>query len=92
MRVPGHGHASTGGGRGQATAGPGPRVPHVCEEFTLSERGGATTLGYAGELGADFGAAGQRWAGKVAAAWEAARASFISIKNEAERRCVQHSG
>jgi hypothetical protein len=68
-------------------------VPHVSEEFTLSGRGGATTLGYAGQLGTDFGAAGQWRAGKVAAAWEpAVRASFASIKNEAERRCGHHRG
>jgi hypothetical protein len=62
-------------------------VPHVTEEFTLDERDGVTTLAYAGELGTDFGAAGRWWAGRVAAAWEAAvRASFASIKTEAERR------
>ena len=62
-------------------------VPHVTEEFTLSEHEGATTLAYAGELSTDFGAAGQWWAGQVAAPWEAAvRASFAGIKAEAERR------
>jgi hypothetical protein len=59
----------------------------VTEEFLLSEAGGVTTLAYAGELGADFGAAGQWWAGRVAGPWEAAvRASFAGIKAEAERR------
>jgi hypothetical protein len=68
-------------------------VPHVSEEFTLTKRGDATTLGYTRELGTDFGTAGQWWAGKVAAAWEAAvRASLTSIKTEAERRCRHHSG
>jgi hypothetical protein len=62
-------------------------VPQVTEEFLLSEAGGVTTLAYAGELGADFGAAGRWWAGRVAARWEAAvRASFAGIKAEAERR------
>ena len=68
-------------------------VPQVTEEFTLSERDGATTLGYAGELGADFGAAGQWWAAQVAAPWEAAvRASFAGIKAEAERRAGPGGG
>jgi hypothetical protein len=62
-------------------------VPHVAEEFTLTEHDGATRLEYSGELGTDFGIAGQWWAGKVARAWEAAvRASFASIQAEAERR------
>jgi len=62
-------------------------VPHVAEEFALTEHDGTTTLTYAGELGTDFGKAGQWWAGRVALAWEAAvRASFASIRAEAERR------
>jgi hypothetical protein len=62
-------------------------VPQVTEEFSLSEHDGVTTLAYAGELGADFGAAGLWWGGQVAAPWEAAvRASFAGIKAEAERR------
>jgi hypothetical protein len=62
-------------------------VPQVTEEFLLSEADGVTTLAYAGELGADFGAAGQWWTGRVAAPREAAvRASFAGIKAEAERR------
>jgi len=62
-------------------------VPHVAEEFTLTEHDGATRLEYAGELGTDFGAAGQWWADRVAAAWEAAvRSSFEGIQTEAERR------
>jgi len=61
-------------------------VPHVSEEFTLTERGGITRLGYSGELGTDFGIAGQWWADRVAAAWEAAvRTSFDGIRAEAER-------
>ena len=62
-------------------------VPHITEEFTLTEQDGTTRLGYSGELGTDFGAAGQWWAGRVAAAWEAAvRSSFAGIRTEAERR------
>lgn len=61
-------------------------VPHVAEEFTLTEHDGATRLEYSGELGTDFGAAGQWWADRVAAAWEAAvRSSFEGIQTEAER-------
>ena len=62
-------------------------VPHVAEEFTLTGHGGATRLEYTGELGTDFGVAGQWWAGRVAPAWEAAvRTSFLGIQTEAERR------
>jgi len=62
-------------------------VPHVAEEFTLTERRGVTVLAYSGELGTDLGIAGQWWGGQVAKAWEAAvRASFASIQAEAERR------
>jgi Polyketide cyclase / dehydrase and lipid transport len=62
-------------------------VPHITEEFTLTEQDGATRLEYSGELGTDFGIAGQWWADRVAAAWEAAvRSSFTSIRTEAERR------
>jgi len=62
-------------------------VPHVAEEFTLTESDGVTTLAYSGELGTDFGTVGQKWGDQVAAAWQGAvRASFASIKAEAERR------
>jgi hypothetical protein len=62
-------------------------VPHVAEEFTLTERRGVTTLEYSGELGTDFGIAGQWWGKQVARTWEAAvRDSFASIQAEAERR------
>jgi hypothetical protein len=62
-------------------------VPHITEEFALTEQDGTTRLDYSGELGTDFAAAGQWWAGHVAAAWEAAvRSSFTSIRTEAERR------
>ena len=62
-------------------------VPYLTEEFTLTEEDGTTRLEYSGELGTDFAIAGQWWAGRVAAAWEAAvRSSFTSIQAEAERR------
>ncbi len=62
-------------------------VPLVAEEFTLTERNGVTVLAYSGELGTDFGTAGQWWGAQVAGAWEAAvRASLASIRAEAERR------
>jgi Polyketide cyclase / dehydrase and lipid transport len=62
-------------------------VPHITEEFALTEHDGRTRLDYSGELGTDFGIAGQWWAGRVAAAWEAAvRSSLTGIRTEAERR------
>jgi hypothetical protein len=62
-------------------------VPYITEEFTLAEEAGTTRLDYSGELGTDFGIAGQWWADRVAAAWEAAvRSSFKSIRTEAEHR------
>jgi hypothetical protein len=62
-------------------------VPHLNEEFALTEKDGTTRLDYSGELGTDFAAAGQWWGDRVAAAWEAAvRSSFTGIKTEAERR------
>jgi hypothetical protein len=62
-------------------------VPHITEEFALTEQDGKTRLEYSGELGTDFAAAGQWWADRVAAAWETAvRSSFTSIQAEAERR------
>jgi Polyketide cyclase / dehydrase and lipid transport len=62
-------------------------VPHITEEFALTEHDGTTRLDYSGELGTDFGIAGQWWASRVAAAWEAAvRSSFTGIRTEAERR------
>jgi Polyketide cyclase / dehydrase and lipid transport len=62
-------------------------VPYITEEFALTEDDGLTRLEYSGELGTDFGIAGQWWADRVAAAWEeAVRSSFTSIRTEAERR------
>ena len=62
-------------------------VPYITEQFALTEHDGTTSLDYSGELGTDFGIAGQWWADRVAAAWEAAvRSSFAGIRTEAERR------
>ena len=62
-------------------------VPYITEQFALTGHDGGTRLDYSGELGTDFGIAGQWWADRVAAAWEAAvRSSFRGIQAEAERR------
>jgi hypothetical protein len=62
-------------------------VPHVVEEFVLTERDDGTELTYRGELGTDFGPLGQWWAGVVAPRWEGAvAATFDAVKTEAERR------
>jgi hypothetical protein len=64
-------------------------VPHVVEQFTLTEHEGVTTLGYRGELGTDFGALGAYWGELVAASWEATvRASCARIQSEAQRRAT----
>jgi hypothetical protein len=41
-------------------------LPRILEHYDT------TRLDHTGELGTDFGIAGQRWADRVAAAWEAA--------------------
>lgn len=62
-------------------------VPHVVEEFVLTERDGGTELTYRGELGTDLGPVGQWWGNLVAARWERAVADALdSVKTEAERR------
>jgi Polyketide cyclase / dehydrase and lipid transport. len=62
-------------------------VPHVLEEFVLTERDGDTELSYRGELGTDLGPLGQRWGGLVARRWEhAVAATLDAVKTEAERR------
>src|SRR5215472_7212216 len=61
-------------------------VPYLTEEFALAMHDGGTRLDYSGELGTDFGFAGQWWADRVADAWQAAvRSSFTAIQAEAER-------
>jgi hypothetical protein len=62
-------------------------VPHVVEEFLLTERDGGTELTYRGELGTDLGPAGQWWGTLVARRWErAVIETFDAVKTEAERR------
>lgn len=62
-------------------------VPHVVEEFVLTEHGSGTRLAYRGELGTDLWSAGQRWGDLVAAKWEAVVAeTFAAVKTEAERQ------
>ena len=66
-------------------------VPHVVEEFLLTERNGGTELTYRGELGTDLGSAGQWWADLVARRWEHAVADTLdAVKIEAERRSSRH--
>lgn len=62
-------------------------VPHVLEEFLLTERDGNTELTYRGELGTDLGSLGQRWGRLVARHWEhTVAATLDAITTEAERR------
>jgi hypothetical protein len=62
-------------------------VPHITEEFALTEHDGTTRLDYSGELGTDFGSRGPVVARPGRGRWEAAvRSSFKGIKTEAERR------
>ena len=62
-------------------------VPQVEESFLLHDADGGTTLTYSGELGTDLWGIGERWGDLVAARWEAVvKASFDTIKSEAERR------
>jgi hypothetical protein len=65
-------------------------VPHVLEEFVLTERDGGTELTYRGELGTDFGPLGRWWACVVAPRWEGAvAATFDNVRTEAERRAAR---
>ncbi len=62
-------------------------VPHVVEEFVLSEQGSGTRLEYRGEMATDLWRLGQLWGDRVARRWEeVVAASFALIKTEAERR------
>ena len=65
-------------------------VPHVVEEFTLTEYDGGTRLVYRGEMAADLWRLGAWWTGVVARRWETTvAAALASIKHEAERRARQ---
>ncbi|GIH19552.1 hypothetical protein Raf01_77240 [Rugosimonospora africana] len=62
-------------------------VPHVVEQFLLSERDGGCVLEYTGELGTDGWAAGACWGQIVARRWETVVAdTVVTVKAEAERR------
>ena len=62
-------------------------VPHVVEEFTLSEQGGEPAWSTAASWVPMAGGLGQRWGAAVARRWEhAVGASLSSIRAEAERR------
>lgn len=72
------------------TRGP---VPHVVEQFVLTEIDGRTGLAYDGELGTDLWTLGARWGDVVAAPWERTVAgTFTAVKAEAERRATQRAG
>jgi hypothetical protein len=65
-------------------------VPHVVEEFTLTERPEGTRLEYRGELGTDGWAIGGWWGRVVGNQWQAAVAATLeSVKTEAERRAAR---
>jgi hypothetical protein len=65
-------------------------VPHVVEQFKLTDHDGGTRLEYRGELGSDGWAAGTWWGDLVALRWEQVVAdTFNAVKDEAERRYGQ---
>ena len=65
-------------------------VPHVVEEFALSETPGGTELTYTGELGTDLWAVGRWWGDRVAAKWETAvESSLAAVRAEAERQAAR---
>ena len=62
-------------------------VPHVVEEFVLTDEGPGTRLAYRGQMAADLWRLGQAWSTIVARRWEHAVADTLaSITSEAERR------
>jgi hypothetical protein len=62
-------------------------VPHVVEQFALTETPEGAELEYSGELGTDLWALGSLWGAAVARTWEATvRHSLENVKAEAERR------
>lgn len=71
--------------RFQLVRGP---VPHVTEEFNLTEASdGRTHLEYTGEMGTDLWALGTWWGRIVARRWEATvAASLEQMRSESERR------
>ena len=72
------------------TRGP---VPHVVEQFVLTEIDGRTRLAYDGELGTDLWALGARWGDTVAGPWQRTVAgTFAAVKAEAEVRAKRRPG
>jgi len=72
------------------TRGP---VPHVIEQFVLTEIDGRTGLVYDGELGTDLWALGARWGDIVAGPWQrTVVGTFAAVKAEAERRATRPAG
>jgi hypothetical protein len=62
-------------------------VPHVVEQFLLTEQPFGTRLEYTGELGTDLWQVGQRWGSAVARRWQQTVAeTFRAVRTEAERR------
>lgn len=62
-------------------------VPHVTEQFQLTEHPFGTRLDYTGELGTDLWALGARWGAVVARRWEqVVEDTFRAVQTEAERR------
>jgi hypothetical protein len=62
-------------------------VPHVIEQFLLTEQPFGTRLEYTGELGTDLWQVGQWWGSAVARHWEQTVAeTFRAVRTEAERR------
>ena len=68
-------------------------VPHVVEQFLLTEEGNMTRLTYNGELGTDLWALGAWWGNRVAHVWDhTVAASLLTIKAESERRARPGGG
>lgn len=62
-------------------------VPHVVEQFQLTEQPFGTRLEYTGELGTDLWTLGERWGAAVARRWEQTVVeTFRTVRAEAERR------
>jgi len=62
-------------------------VPHVTEQFLLTEHDGGTRLTYHGEMAADLWQLGSWWSRVVGRQWEATvAASLATIKDASERR------
>ncbi len=67
-------------------------VPHVVEQFLLTDVEGRSQLTYTGELGTDLWGLGARWGAIVARPWEqSVAATFAAVKVEAERRAKTHA-